>query len=165
MTPVVRPRALAGGVVLEIQYAHYAVCARSYDDAVPISDEPGSLALVTDVDVATVMTWSESGPLSLRVERTPGEPDPPGGTWDEVVESTVASTGPLFLQSFDGSPPLRQDTGQEVRSARLTIRPGLFGLRVSGRGRDLVENEPVAEGEEHFLQIWRIGDAPDPTSS
>lgn len=157
---VTRPRAMAGGVVLDIEYAHYVISTRSFDDAAPVADDPG-LAVVTDADVAAVMTWTESGPLSMRVERTSDEPDRPEGPWDDVIESTVVASGPLFLQAWDGSPPVREDTGKEVKKSRLTVRPGLFGIRISARGRDLVEVESVAEGEEHFLQIWRIGDAPD----
>jgi hypothetical protein len=103
-----------------------------------------------------ILTGDQFGPFEVTTRQHDGLPPEPGPEWEDVVELTVRTGGPLVVAEFVSHEP----------SMVLVDRPGEFRVRVSARGRayDHVDEdgEPLPEDE---VVEWYLVDAwPSPSA-
>jgi hypothetical protein len=140
---------------LAVQDGQYAIWDGVSDLSPP--DPGGESGLVGAAPgLAVVMTGTQFGNISLRVQVSAVEPDLDVDQWDEVAEvSLVTGAGALGVMSGGQGP--RQ------WSALTDGRPGSYRIRVHARGREAGASEDVVAGrpvEDHLVQIWPAPAAP-----
>lgn len=99
-----------------------------------------------------VLTGDQWGPFSVTTELTDTAPGEPDTGWEDVVELSVTTTGPMVVTELVENDP----------QVPLTMEPGSYRVRVSARGRTASADgnqiddagssaEPV---EWYLLQAW-----------
>jgi len=115
-----------------------------------------SAEFVADVGV-TVLTGDQFGPFEVTARSHDGPPALPDASWEDVVEFSARTTGPLNVGELVNYDP----------STRLADRPGRYRVRVSARGRGTSgtdeDGEPLAgDGpvEWYLIDAWEADEAP-----
>jgi hypothetical protein len=104
---------------------------------------------------AVVVCGIHTGLLKVEFETHAAPPAPTAG-WDQATEVDISVPGgELHLQGWGAS------TVSHVNLAG--DGPGTYRVRCSARGRDIDQEDSVAEEVEHYrFDVWRVGPAAQP---
>jgi hypothetical protein len=103
-----------------------------------------------------VLTGDQFGPFEVTTRYYDDAPPLPGTNWEDVVELSIRSTGPLAVAELVDHEP----------SAPMVDEPGEFRVRVSARGRAYdhqgEDDEPPEETpvEWYLVEAWKSPMAP-----